>query len=117
MQVTPSRREKREAKFYFLAEQGKMECNDVSLFKSEESSLRNRKNGFYVVRHGADEKKSLPSTVSWKEAFNKSGMPLIVFEYIKGKINIFPKSGIVTWAQELYVIAARANYEKAQEKP
>lgn len=110
MNTTPSRREKRESKFYFLAEKGKMLCDDFSLFKSEEENLES-KHGFDVTRHGTDLKKDLPSTVSWEKAFKK-GIPLIVINYCIGGIETFPKSAIENWAQELFVIAARANYEK-----
>ena len=113
MNTTPSRREKRESKFYHLAEQGKMESNDFPLFKSEEKNLTS-KHGLDVIRHGTDLKKQLPSTVSWEKAF-KNGIPLIVINYCTGVIETFPKSAIENWAQELYVIAARANYEKSVE--
>ena len=112
MNTAPSRREKRESKFYCLAEQGKMESNkDFSLYKSEEKSLKKAENGFNVIRHGTDLKKELPATVSWQEAF-KNGIPLVVLDYCIGVIDTFPHSQINSWAQELFVIAARANYEK-----
>ena len=110
MNSAPSRRERRESKFYFLAEQGKTECNEFYLFKSEEKNLK-KQHGFDVVRHGTDTKKELRSTVSWENAF-KHGIPLIVFNYCIGIIETFPKSAIENWAQELFVIAARANFEK-----
>lgn len=109
MRRDPSRREKREYKFYLSAEQGNMECK-VSLFKSEGKSLI--KQGFEVsFPDNFNEKKASPATVSWKNAF-KSGVPLIVSNYINGIIKSFPTSSIENWAQELYVTAARANHEK-----
>ena len=104
MQYVPSRREKREAKFIRTAEQGEFESS-VYLFKNEAVNLR--KKNFKVIRIGTDDKKSLPSVVSWEDAFNK-GVPPAVAEYVVGKIQTFPK--VSNWAQELYVVAARARY-------
>ena len=108
----PSRREQRDAKFLYLAERGKVSCNTFSLYKSEEKTLR-EKEGFDVERRGENIKKELPATISWGDAF-KSGVPLVVRDYIYGRVDTFPKWKMKTWAQELYVIAARANYEMAQ---
>ena len=110
MNATSSRREKREVKFYFLAEQGKMLCNEFTLFKSEERTLRD-KCGFDVTRYGTELRRELPSVVSWEKAF-KDGIPLIVVNYCIGMIETFPKSAVENWAQELFVIAARAIYQK-----
>lgn len=112
MYTEPSRREKRESKFYFLAEQGYMLSKDFSLFKSEEKSLK-KQHGFDVVRFGDNLKKELPSVVSWEKAF-KDGIPLIVVNYCLGIIDTFPKSAIENWAQELFVIASRANYKSGK---
>jgi len=113
MHTAPSRRERRESKFHYLAEQGEMLCDSFSLYKSEEKDLRD-KHGFYVVRHGDNLKSDLPSTVSWANPF-KGGIPLIVFDYCIGVIDTFPKSYIQNWAQELFVTAARAKYEKGED--
>lgn len=108
----PSRKEKREAKFYYLAEQGNFEAEPHPyLYKSEEKNLK--KSGFKTLRLGNNKKEALPTEVSWKEAF-KTGIPPIVSSYIIGEIKTFPK--VSNWAQELYVIAARANYQKAGQK-
>ena len=113
MRNEPSRREKRESKFYLAAEKGNMECK-VSLFKGEGKSLR--KKGLVVCfPDNFNEKKASPVVASWKDAF-KTGIPLIVSNYIDGTIMTFPWSAIENWAQELYVIAARANHLKAQNK-
>ena len=113
MQHTPSRREKREMKFYYLAEKGYMSCRDIFLFKGEASNLV--KHGFTVTRLGGNDRKSLPSTVSWDNSF-KNGIPLIVQNYIHGIIETFPKLAVENWAQELYVIAARTNHQKIGQK-
>lgn len=109
MHNTPSRKQKREAKFYTIAEKGDFSCNTISLFKGEAKSLI--KNGFEVKRYGENEKKSLPSEVNWEKAF-QNGIPPIVLNYCVGIIKTFPKSAIENWAQELFVIAARASFEK-----
>ena len=44
------------------------------------------------------------------------GPPLEVFDYIEGHTTVFPKISITTLAQELYTIAARANYEAQKNK-
>lgn len=40
------------------------------------------------------------------------GPPLEVLDYIEGNTNIFPYKSCSVLAQELYTIAARANYKK-----
>ena len=112
MHSAPSRREKRDLKFLRLAEQGLMSSDDFSLYKSEERALRD-KDGFDVCRHGLDIKKELPAVVSWGEAF-KDGIPLVISNYISGDVDTFPKWALKNWAQELYVIAARVNFEKTR---
>ena len=106
MHREPSRREKREQKLIYAAEHGSFEV-ELLLYGGEAANLV--KNGFYVNRHGSDSKKSLPATVSFKNSF-KTGIPPIVVSYITGEIETFPK--VSNWAQQLYVIAARANHEK-----
>lgn len=112
MQRTPSRKEKRESKFYKVAENGNFFCT-VSLFHSEAKSLI--KKGFTVKRFGENEKKALLSEVSWENAF-KNCVPLIVSEYVEGVIQSFPNATVENWAQELYVIAARARHNKGTNK-
>lgn len=113
MHKEPSRREKREAKFYYLAEQGKFKAEPrLYLYKSEEKALK--KDGFNVSRIGDNKKEALPSEVSWEEAF-KNGVTPFVRSYIIGAVKTFPKN--LNWAQELFVIAARANYVKDKSWP
>ena len=114
MKNAPSRRQKRLSRFYYLAEKGYMVSNDFYLFKSEESNLRNNY-GFNVTRYGTDLTKELPSSVSWEEPFQNE-IPLIVIDYCMGRTNTFPKSAIENLAQELFVIATRANYEKGTKQ-
>ena len=109
MITSPSRSEKRESEFYFLAEQGMMTCKNFALYKSEEKNLR--KKGFHVERHGEDLKRKLPSTISWADAYG-STYPLLVLYYCTGKIDTFPWKAICNRAQEFFVVAARANFDK-----
>lgn len=112
MHRDPSRREKREYRFYYLAEQGRFEATPrPHLYTSEEKNLK--KSGFDTLRSGDNKKGALPTDVSWRNAF-RDGIPPIVYSYIIGEIKTFPKTE--NWAQELYVIAARANYEKKLAK-
>lgn len=110
MHREPSRREKREQKLLYTAEHGNFEV-ELLLFGGEAANLV--KNGFFVDRHGSDSKKSLPSTVSFKNPF-KTGIPPIVSDYVTGQIETFPK--VSNWAQELFVIAARVNNKKVGQK-
>ncbi len=110
MQHEPTRREKRESKIICAAERGNFEA-EIPTYGSEAASLV--KDGLKVVRHGEKKNVSLPSTVSWKEAFRK-GIPPIVSDYISGQIVTIPK--VSNWAQQLYMIAARANNQKAGRK-
>ena len=43
------------------------------------------------------------------------GPPIQVLDYVEGITDIFPETSIKTLAQELYVIATRANYEKSKK--
>lgn len=106
MHREPSRRERREQKLVYAAEHGIFNV-EVFLFPGEAENLV--KKGFSVNRNGNDRKKSLPSLVSFSNPF-KNGMPPIVADYVTGRIETFPK--VSNWAQELYAIAARVNYEK-----
>jgi len=106
--MTNSRKQRREEKFLDSANSGEFGA-PTPLFKNEEKSLI--KDGFTVKRFGLHTKYSLPSYVSWNEAFGDE-IPPSVCDYITGVSDEFPKSEISNWAQRLYVIAARANYEK-----
>lgn len=111
MHREPSRREKREAKLYYLAEKGIFQT-EMSLYTSEIKKLS--KDGFKIFRRIlGNSKKPINTYLDWQTPFPK-GVPPIVFSYIIGEIETFPK--VSNWAQELYVIAARANYKKQHEK-
>lgn len=109
MYLEPSRKEKREAKFYNLAEQGEFKLENILLYGAEIRLLK--KDGFTVQqKKEANRRNLILSTVSWDKPFKK-GIPLLVFLYIIGEIETFPKN--LNWAQELYVIASRANAENS----
>lgn len=104
-----SRREIRERKLLRNAKSGNFGA-DVVLFLSEEKSLR--KKGFLTTRYSLSKKGSSPSHVSWEDAF-KGEVPIEANNYITGQTDVFPEAS--NCAQRLYMIAARANYKKAQE--
>jgi len=105
-----SRREIREDKFLRRAKDGYYGSNTV-LFLSEEKSLR--KKGFLTIRSGLNKKGSAPSYVSWENPF-KFGISNIIIRYCSGEIDTFPTSEIKNKAQELFVIATRANHDKGK---
>lgn len=104
-----SRREIRERKFLRRAKAGNFGA-DIVLFLSEEKVLR--KKGFLTVRYSSSKKGSVPSHASWEDAF-KNGVPAEVTSYITGQTGTFPKTSNL--AQELYVIASRANFQKGKK--
>ena len=106
MQEFPSRSEKRLTKFYTAAEKGCMSLDDELLYSSE--IKRYIKQGFVVSYKPSSMKNLNNSNIDWSHAF-KNGIPHIVFSYITGVIVTYPESHIKTFAQQLYVIAARAN--------
>ena len=110
MQTFPSRSEKRLTNLYSAAESGCMSLERELLYGSE--IRRYRKQGF-VVSH--DESPSRPnlynSEIDWSHAFGDS-VPYSVCSYITGRISTYPKSSVKSFAQELYVIAARAIYSQ-----
>lgn len=113
MNGEPSRKEKRENKFYSLAEKGLFDALGVFLYRSEARKLVS--SGFKVVRiEDKDNKKiPLPSYVSWENAFGND-IPPMVEAYIWGEIKTFPNFSNL--AQELYIIAARANQANSLSK-
>ena len=100
-----SRRNRREARLVYIAEKGLFKAT-LHLFKSE--CRRMRKLGFTVPAFTGNEKRAEAIEVSWEKAFS-DGAPPVVLDYVYGVTNTFPKTD--NWAQELYVIAARAQFE------
>ena len=101
-----SRREIREDRLIFLAEQGRFSA-EFNLFRSENRKMV--KDGFETTVFSENKKKAVPTVVSWENAF-QGDPPPVVLSYIQGKTNTFPEFD--TWAQKLYIIATRAQYVK-----
>ena len=104
-----SRREKREDRLVYLAEQG-IFWTKFNLFKSENQRII--RNGFQTEVLVEDQKKAVPTTVSWEHSFT-AGAPPVVLSYIEGKTKTFPD--VDNFAQKLYVIAARVQHERTQK--
>lgn len=112
MNIEPSRREKREAKLYSVAEKGRFQT-EMKLYKRESDTLAKR-DGFKTFRRIPNNKsKPIPTYIDWQTPF-PNGVPPIAFSYINGETETFPE--VSNWAQELFVIAARANNQKVGQK-
>ena len=105
MQTYPSRSEKRLTKLYKAAESGCMSLDNELLYSSE--IKRYLKQGFVVSRQASPIKNLYSSEISWSHAFGDD-IPHVVNTYITGEIDTYPGSQVKTFAQQLYVIAARA---------
>ena len=109
MQEFSSRSEKRLTKLYKAAESGQMFLDSELLYSSE--IKRYHRQGF-VVSHKPSSISNLHSSeISWSHAF-RDNIPHVVYTYITGGIDTYPQSQIKTFAQQLYVIAARAIYSQ-----
>lgn len=107
----PSRSEKRYARFYQIAENGGLHSLEI-LYSSEARKL-SEKSGFsnkILGLHG-----NFPNLydvdVSWSNAFGDV-IPYPVEQYINGTISTFPNLYVNNLAEELYVIAHRAKFQK-----
>ena len=109
MQTYPSRSERRLTKLYQAAESGCMSLDNELLYLSE--IKRCCKQGLVVSHHESSIKNLYSSEISWSHAF-RLNMPDVVYNYITGRIATYPQSQIKTFAQQLYVIAARAIYSQ-----
>ena len=111
MHSYPSRSEKRQINLYTAAERGVLSVENMLLYPSEIKKLE--KEGFYIsnIVPSAISKGLYSVTVDWSHAYG-SGIPHIVFSYIHNIIETYPKNSVNSFAQELFVIAQRANTEK-----
>ncbi len=100
----PSRNDKRLNKLFIAAERGEMSIENELLYGSEKKKLANA--GFKVTSAPSFKENMSKCSISWLNAF-PDGVPLIVHNYISGVIETYPKSHIITLAQELFVIASR----------
>lgn len=99
------------------AKEGKFEATTpFKLYPSENKKIERQYD--LKVKPIKKTKSDAFSKINWENpTWNDpcgEGPPLEVYDYIEGHTTIFPKS-ITTLAQELYTIAARANYDKAQK--
>lgn len=100
------------------AKEGKFEAvTPFKLYPSENRKFARQCN--LKVEPTRKTKNAAYSKMNWENpCWNDpcgEGPPLEVFDYIEGHTSVFPKISITTLAQELYTIAARANYDKAQK--
>ena len=108
MHSYPSRAERREIRLYSAAERGHLSLNKEVLYSGEIARLR--KQGFTVnniVPYSVSGKLYM-ATIDWSHAFGQS-IPHLVYSYINMIIETYPRNSVKSFAQELYVIAQRAN--------
>lgn len=107
----PSRSEKRQVQLLSSAEKGNFSLENVVLYAREITRLE--KDGFTVhsIKPFTSKKKLFVATIEWSDAYG-SAIPHLVYSYIHGIIETEPKSAISSFAQELFVIAHKANLKK-----
>ena len=107
----PSRSERRQEELYAAAERGCKFIDNVILYFSEIKKLE--KSGFTLmnIKIFDAHKKLYSATIFWGNAY-KCGTPYVVFSYITGVINTYPKIYINNFAEELFVISERASLRK-----
>lgn len=104
----PSRSEKRQAKFYQLAEQGIFKQDGLILYKSEIKSLKNKGFEIFDIEDIPLSKGLCKVTVSWEHPFGEA-IPHLVYSYTHRVIETFPYHCTNdSFAKELFVIAKRA---------
>lgn len=103
----PTRSERRQVQLYSAAEKGEFSLENIILYPSEIKKLE--KDGFTVhsVKPFISKKKLFSATVEWSNVYN-SAIPHLVYSYIYGIIETYPKNFVNSFAQELFVIAHRA---------
>ena len=108
----PSRQEKRQSKFYQLAEDGVLEYAGAILYTSEIKNLRAKGFEVFDIREYSLEKKLYTATISREHAFGNS-VPYLVYAYTHLLIETFLASCISgSFPKELYVIAKRIQLYK-----
>ena len=107
----PTRSEKRQVKLYAAAEKGIFSLESVILYPSEIKKLE--KDGFNVntLKPFESKKKLFVANINWANPYGFA-IPHIVHSYIHGIIETYPRNSIKNFAQELYVIAHKANFKK-----
>ncbi len=101
-----SRRDERQERFLLKAEKKELDSEEI-LYPSEAKRLQ--RDGFTVEKiKDFDTGRCLGVyEVSWANPFS-NGIPHIVYSYCIGLLNVYPRSKINNFAEELYVIAHKA---------
>lgn len=111
MHSYPSRSEKRNVQLYSAAEKGEFSLENIILYPAEIIKLK--KDGFAVhnIKPFTSKKKLFVVNIEWANAYGPA-IPHIVYSYIHGIIETYPKGFVNSFAQELYVIAHRINIKR-----
>lgn len=107
----PTRSEKRQVQLYSTAEKGDFSIQNCVLYPREIARLKKEGFAVYYVRPFEDRKDLFLATVEWANAYGPA-IPHLVYSYILGIIETEPKNHIKNFAQELYVIAHKAQLKK-----
>lgn len=107
----PSRSEKRQVKLYSAAEKGEFSLENIILYPGEIRKLRNDGFTVYVIKPFPSHKKLYVTNIEWSGAYGPA-IPHIVYSYIHGVIETYPKSSVDKFARELFIIAHRACLKK-----
>lgn len=104
-----TRADERYNTLHSVAKKGQKKFEGLVVYPSEIKILK--KDGFILENKEVfNEKLHLfKITVSWSEAFGFT-IPPIVYSYIIGSNNNFPKTACDNLAKKLYVIASRKSY-------
>ena len=107
----PTRAERRQVQLYAAAEKREFSIKNMILYPREIARLKKEGFAVYYVRPFEDSKDLFLATVEWANAYGPA-IPHIVYSYITGIIETKPKKHIENFAQELYVIAHKAQLKK-----
>ncbi len=101
-----SRSDERQERFLLKAEKKQFSSEEI-MYPTEVKRLLRK--GFSVEKiKDFDEKLHLAVyEVSWANPF-ENGIPHILYSYCIGLLNVYPRSKVNNFAQELYVIAHKA---------
>lgn len=108
-----SRSKDREKHLKKAANNGKMSARLRGLYISEVKGLQ-KKHGLTISEQEkklVGNKKLYDVVVGWDNAYN-NGIPSIVLDYTIGVIETYPENLVTSFAQELWIIAKRANRKK-----
>ena len=103
-----SRADRRQVELYSSAEKGEFLIENMILYPREITKLE--KDGFKVhtIKPYSNTKDLFTATVEWANAYGPS-IPHMVYSYIHGIIETYPKTFVNSFAQELIMIAHKAS--------